>query len=226
MMDGKNNGTDEKQPVAKRREFPTLLREGLAFFKHLFSLKGLWALFPVLIAVAVVCAGQLAGNETKYWKGSNETAAIFIMSATVAIFLLRTILFRQPYDYLLLALSIAFLCREIHFQGTSKGVYVAVAIIGVWAWIWRDSILDAMEGKITLKTAVAGMIWSYFISIIIQRRVFKHIPLGDGFHNFEHSVHVALEEVTENASHLMFFAVGLLGGWKFGDASENEDERS
>jgi len=225
-MAEKNENSLEAQPLAgkPRRTLAELVKEGLFWAKSLFSIKGLWALLPVLAGVAVVCAGQLSGSETQYWKGGNEIAAVFIMGATTAFFLLRSILFRKRYDCLLLALAVAFLCREIHFQGTSKGVYVAVGIIGAWAWIWRDSILDAMEGKTTLKTVIAGMIWSYFISIIIQRRVFKHVPLGAEFHRFEQSVHVALEEVTENVAHSMFLLVALLGGWKSDDNTENENK--
>jgi len=194
-----------------RRTFREILQEALEWIKLLATPRGVLVALPVLVGVGVVCVAQLKGVETKYWKGPNEVAAIYIMSAATAVFLLRSILFRQRFDVLLLALAAAFLCREIHFAGTSKGVYVAVAIIGLWGWAWRDSIIDAMEGRRTMKTVLVGMVWSYFVSLVVQRRLGKHLPFGEDFHNFEHSVHVALEEVTENISHTIFLLAGLAG---------------
>ncbi len=208
-MDGELDQKSTCPLIHGRRSFGELAGTGVDWLRLVVSLKGFWVLLPVLFGVAVVCVGQASGSETQYWKGWNENAAIVIMGATVAVFLVRVVLFRTKCDLVLLMVAVAFLCREIHFEGTTKGVYVAVGIAGAFAWVWRDDILDTLEGRMTFKRVLAGMIWSYFVSIVIQRRFFKHMPFGMSFHEFEQSTHVALEEVTENVAHTMFLLAGL-----------------
>jgi hypothetical protein len=153
--------------------------------------------------------GHTHGEDTRLWKGANEIAAIWIMGSVSALFIFKAIVFREKSDFIFAALAVSFLCREIHFKGTSQGVYVAVAVIGIWTWLWRDMLVEEVAGKKHLRIAVFCMVWSYFIAIIIQRRLFKEkrIPLLPD----EHMVHVALEEVTENFAHAAFFYTGIAG---------------
>jgi hypothetical protein len=185
-----------------------ILTELIVWLKAVFSLTGFWAFIPVLIGVGVVYYGESQGSDTRTWKGPCEMIAIWLMGATTALFLLRAILFRTYTDMILLALAASFLCREIHFTGTHKGIYYAIGIIGAWTWLWRDRLLEEVDGKKQLKVAVFCMCWSYLVAIIIQKRVFKEkrLPLLPN----EDLLHVPLEEVTENFSHAAFFLVGLV----------------
>ena len=189
-----------------RRDIKPVLKQWAA---DIFSPVGLWSFFPVFLGVALVYYGHMHGEDTRLWKGVNEVAAIWIMGSVSALFIFKTIVFREKSDMILAALAVSFLCREIHFAGTSRGVYIAISIIGVWTWLWRDALVEEVGGRKHLKIAVFCMVWSYFISIIIQRRLFKEkrIPILPD----EHLVHVALEEVTENFAHAAFFYTGLAG---------------
>ncbi len=185
-----------------------LQREIPVWLKAIFSLTGFWAFLFVLLGVAIVYYAQSNGDNTQTWKGLCEVIALWLMGATTALFLLRVILFRMKMDIVLLALAVSFLCREIHFTGTHRGIYYAIAIIGVWTWLWRDKLLEEVNGKKQLKVAMFCMCWSYFIAILIQKRVFreKRLPLLP----HEDLLHVPLEEVTENFSHTAFFLLGLI----------------
>ena len=130
------------------------------------------------------------------------------MSVNAAIFTIRMIKYKQKTDIVLWFVAVAFLCREIHFTGTSTGVYIVVAFAAVLGWYWRDEIFDELEGKDLLKAAVFCMIWSYFITIVIQRRAFsaKHLAILPD----EQTLHIGLEELTEDFAHLAFVFVGLV----------------
>ena len=196
-----------------------ILTELIVWLKAVFSLTGFWAFIPVLIGIGVVyykiyplipdySEADFKVMVLNPWKDTCEGIALWLMGVTSALFLLRTVLFRTKLDMVLLALSASFLCREIHFTGTHKGIYIALAIIGVWTWLWRDRLLEEVDGKKQLKVAVFCMCWSYLVAILIQKRVFKEtrIPLLPN----ENELHDSLEEVTENFSHAAFFLVGLV----------------
>jgi hypothetical protein len=198
-----------------------LKKEALVWLKSVFSLTGFWSLIPVLMGVGLVYYGHSQGSDTKTWKGTCEVIALWLMGATTFLFLIRTILFRTSLDIVLLALSASFLCREIHFVGTHQGIYVAIAVIGVWTWLWRDKLLEEVDGKKQLKVTMFCMCWSYFVAIVIQRRVFKEkrLPLLPN----EELLHVPLEEVTENFSHAAFLLVGLVSFFFSKKKTEKED---
>jgi hypothetical protein len=173
---------------------------------------GAWSFFPVMIAVILVYIGYYHGiTEAKWesvWKNRFEIAAVAILSVTVLLFLLSVLKASKRIDIVFLGVSSAFLCREIHFAGTSVGVYIAVGIFAFLAWIWRDKILDELDGRIQYKAMIFCLVWSYFISLVIQRRAFsaKHLGLLPA----EQSVHIGLEELTEDFSHIAFFALAVM----------------
>ncbi len=96
------------------------------------------------------CAGSvsrilaLSGGITENTvRGTFEVAAIWLMGAVVAVFLLRVIVYKLHTDIVMLVVSIGFLSREIHFAGTDTGVYVSAVIAISLAWVWRDNIPTA-----------------------------------------------------------------------------------
>ena len=183
-----------------------LLTEAKEWLKVLFSLKGIWSFFPVLIAVGLVYIGHYHGiTEAQWesvWKNRLELTAIPVLSLTVLLLLISTIRAKKRIDIVFLGVAIAFLCREIHFAGTSTGVYIAVGIVAVLAFLWRDDIIDELKSQNFHKALIFSLIWSYFVSIVIQRRAFsaKHL----GILPDEQSVHIGLEEMTEDMAHLVF----------------------
>ena len=94
------------------------------------------------------------------------------------------------------------LCREIHFAGTSTGVYVAAGLIAAWCYVWRDSlkrhVWRTAKGR---WIAIAG--WSYLVALIIQRRALRFLP-------DEQVWHAWMEEISENIAHLMLIVATLI----------------
>jgi len=183
-----------------------------AWAKAVFSFTGILSFFPILIAVILVYIGHFNGvTEASWgsvWKNRFENAAVVILAFALLLFLIAVIKSSKRIDIVLLVVCTAFLCREIHFAGTSKGVYVVVGIALILAWLWRDRIFDELDGRNLHKIAIFCLVWSYFVAIVIQRRAFsaKHFAILPD----EQSVHVGLEELTEDFSHIVFLLLGVV----------------
>lgn len=170
--------------------------------------SGAWAFFPVIAAIVIGYVFDASGIAPREMKKINEPIAIVLMGLTVLVFIIRVRCYALRTDIPLLFLSIGFLCREIHFTGTDVGVVVVALTAGLYAWWWRDDILDELAGKNQLKAAIFCMCWSYLITLLIQRRVFKSSRIA--LLPYEAHIHINLEEITENIAHLAFLLVGLI----------------
>jgi len=165
-----------------------------------------WRLWPALAPLLVVPAAYLldaTGLGHLSSRGVQETAALVLMPAAVLVYGLRYALGRDRLHLVLLALSIAFLCREIHFTGTHRGVYVAVALIGVWCFVWRRSLLDGLRRNSRRTRWIVMMMWAYAVAMLIQRRAFRVLPR-------EGDLHIQMEEMAENIAHLFLIVLGLV----------------
>jgi len=100
------------------------------------------------------------------------------MSTAVILFLVRSLLYRLEIDYILLTMAVNFLCREIHFVGTDNGVVIVAAIVLVWIFYWKDRIWANIEKAKAVQIALVGTAFTYFVSIVIARRVFSVDYLG------------------------------------------------
>lgn len=142
-----------------------------------------------------------------FQRRSQEILALPILSVTAISFLLCACLYRHRILIILTTLSIAFFCREWHFHAAHKGIYIALAGIGFWAYSWRNDIAESLKNK-PLKIWLFATGWTYFLSQFIARRAFRylHLPL-------EEQLHISLEETVETTAHLMLFAASLLIWW-------------
>ena len=122
--------------------------------------------------------------------------------------MVRSLLYRLEIDYILLTMAVNFLCREIHFVGTDNGVVIVAAIVLVWIFYWKDRIWANIEKAKAVQIALVGTVFTYFLSIVIARRVFSVEYLG--LLPNEANVHVALEEILENIAHLYLIVIGIL----------------
>ena len=177
------------------------------WLRLIFSFKGIWCFIPAILGIVFV---YWAENNAKYLilKEYHETLAICLMSIAVVLFLVRSLLYRLEIDYILLTMAVNFLCREIHFIGTDNAVVIVAAIVLAWAFYWKDRILANIENAKAVQIALAGTAFTYFLSIVIARRVFSIDNLG--LLPNEANVHVALEEILENIAHLYLIFIGIL----------------
>jgi len=161
---------------------------------------------PVLAAFSTYPAHV---NDFQVWnfKGTHEPLALTLLGPAAVAFALHALVGRDRLRLLLALLAVAFYCREWHFAGTSKGVYVALGLLGVWGWAWRRFLMDTLADRRLLLPLVATG-WAYLLSQLIARRVFRFVPLED-------VLHVPAEEVTETMAHTMLAGVAIAGliGW-------------
>ena len=172
----------------------------------IFSFNGIWCFLPAILGMFFV---YWAENNATYLiaKEPHEILAICLMSIAVILFLVRSLLYRLEIDYILLTMAVNFLCREIHFIGTDNAVVIVAAIVLVWIIYWKDRIWGNIENAKSVQIALVGTTFTYFLSIIIARRVFSVDNLG--LLPNEQDVHVALEEILENIAHLYLILTGV-----------------
>ena len=158
------------------------------------------ALVPV---VAVIAAYHLAGLEViadAQGKAFFEDMAVPLTVVAALLWLIRAAKDRSIFCLLVGLQAAVFCCREIHFYGTHKGVYYATGVIVIMmaaaAWRYRDRLRRPETVNWRQVSWLAASVATYALAILIQRRVFQHIP-------GEQTLHVPLEEATETMAHLL-----------------------
>ena len=176
------------------------------WLKLIVSFRGIWCFAPAFLTVFFVYWADGYAKPLISEK-PNEVLAIVLMSLVVVVFLIRSLLYRLEIDYILLLMAVNFLCRELHFTGTDNAVVFIAAFVLAWVVYRKDRILASIEDAGLFQVALTGTIFTYFIAILIQRRVFKptRLPLLPN----EEFMHISLEEVLENIAHAYFLFCGI-----------------
>lgn len=145
-------------------------------------------------------------------KPIQEVVALTVTPIAFVAGLVRSVRTRQPVAILLTAVAATTLLREIHWEWTTKGVYVLLALIAAWGAAWRKRVmpyLDAnpREGAWLICTAA-----TYVLSQFVARRGFQHL-LGEssGLGALFEASYDDMEEVLENIAHLMLLITILHG---------------
>lgn len=174
------------------------------FFRPAFRLVNLWIYLPGIAGILLVYLADAKKWEQVLSKPNHETLAIILMSLTTVIMIIGIFRDKGILIKIFLALAVSFLCREIHFAGTGKGIYIALVIIIAWSCIRREEVLKDLKGRAFLHACLLGTAFSYFLSQTIARRVWRDI------FPFEDKVHVPLEEMTENVAHIFLLITALI----------------
>jgi len=160
--------------------------------------KGM-ALWPLLLPVACAALTVLAYRMDWTWllaKANHEVIAPPLLGLTVV--LLAAAWWRTRAELLLavLVVSVAFLCREIHFDGVDRPVYLT--LFAVLFWVWRRwPQMRATLATWPARCWLVASYSSYVLSQVVARRVFKGLP-------DERALHVPVEELVETCAHLLF----------------------
>ncbi len=160
------------------------------------------ALLPLLVPVAV-CVADAVGWGEAVGRGWQDTLAPYIVAVAVAVYGVRWAMRRERLHLVLGALSVAFLCREIHFEGTHRGIYLAVALIAVWCLAWRTSLVWGLRAHPRRARWLVLAGWAYLMAILVQRRALRFLPS-------EVDLHIQMEEVGENVAHVFLIVLGLV----------------
>lgn len=162
---------------------------------------------------------QSNGYHTLLLKAHHEVIAIALMSSAVAIFLTRVLCYRMEIDYILTAMSVNFLCREIHFKGTNNAVVIVAGLVLIWVLLRRKHIWASIENAKLFQISLTGTAFTYFFSILIARRVFSadHIPILPD----EALIYDRLEEVMENIAHMFLVFTGIVSFYSLARKPQN-----
>ncbi|HOQ04185.1 MAG TPA: hypothetical protein PKY88_03090 [Anaerohalosphaeraceae bacterium] len=178
--------------------------------------ESVWLRLPLGLPLAVFLSVYLAyftGWTAFYKKSTHEILALLILAPAFLVFFARTCRERHPLFILLTTLTGAFFLREWHFNGTSTGIYIALAVLAAFAWRWKKA-LKILHQWHPMKIWLFAAFITYGLSQFTARRGFRilHLPL-------EHELHVGLEEVLETAAHLMLLYISFLS-WRFSAESK------
>jgi len=176
------------------------------WLKLIISFRGIWCFAPAVLAIFFVYWAE-GYSKSLISKKPNEVLALVLMSFVVGLFLIRSLLYRLEIDYVLLLMAANFLSREIHFTGTDQTVVFISAFVLAWVVYRKERILANIENARLFQIALTGTIFTYFIAVLIQRRVFT--PERLAFLPDEQLMHISLEEVMENIAHAYFLFCGI-----------------
>lgn len=177
-----------------------------------------WPFLLWILPLIVVYTLGECGLEHLCGRRINEQIALPLVSMSVVGYGLLAWRRHNEFALVMFVLSLAFFCREWHFAGTSKGVYIVAAFVGVWFGYRRKSI-----GTLIKDTPVEIWLWAallcYGMSLLISRRVFAEKYTG--LLPMEEHYHIPLEESMETMAHLMLAATCLVAWLHFGARKGN-----
>jgi hypothetical protein len=167
-----------------------------------------------LFLIAPLAMGFIAVAVELEWsvlstKRVPEIVALILTGAAVAVSGFRVKVENNHLMLLMFTFCAAFFSREIHFVGTSNGVYFAVLIIAIWAWRWRDRLAGPVNTG-SFKSWLFATGWAYFLALLVQRRFFKHV-FPDALLSWEQSIHVPMEEGMEVVAHALLLVTVFSG---------------
>lgn len=171
---------------------PTLIREALGRLEwRLLALP-----FVAWLGFALLAMAGLAPD-----KDPLEALAVIGLGVAAVVGLGCWIADRHPYFAWSTALITVLLCREIHFAGTGKGVYVGLALLLIIAWRRYPALADYL-GTRAATTVFTLAMSSYALSQTIDQRWWRRLLPG------ERVWHVPAEECLELLGHAL--VAGLL----------------
>ncbi|MCD6393617.1 MAG: hypothetical protein J7M40_08920 [Planctomycetes bacterium] len=167
------------------------------------------------MAMLAVYVATALGQKWFVSRGTNENIALILLSVPLLGFTFRAIAFRSEFHLFMAVLCAAFFCREWHFAGTSKGIYVMLGLLAFWA-VKRKTELEGIIGEGPAKVWVWSTFATYVLSQLIARRFFRYVYLPQ-----ETELHILLEESVETMAHLAMIVTCLVT-WKIKPAAAKE----
>lgn len=157
---------------------------------------------PWALLVPAVGALAIAGLDTQpavapyLTKASAEILSPMVLAigTTVAVWLAAT----RPHVYYKWQALFVFACflRELHFQGTNTGFYIAAVLLLGWVSHARERLEPFISDR-RIMTLLVSVLWTYFISKTFDRHLWDGlltgVPMRDLFEeNLELLGHILL----------------------------------
>lgn len=161
---------------------------------------GLLAIGPLTIGFVYFAH---AHDWTLIERGPAEITAPIILSIAAMVFAFKAVLQRNPVALLLGCFAVIAWLREWHFDWVHHGVYVLLAILGGWIWLWRKRLRPFADAGSFLPWFKATMV-IYVLAVLLARRAFRDVL------PYEDVVNTQLEETMENVAHLMLLITSFV----------------
>jgi hypothetical protein len=156
------------------------------------------ALVPVLLCIVILLIRQTPiGWFTE--KPVQELAAPVVIGLTAGLALIVHYWLREFFTLLLACFVWALFLRELHFVGTSTGLYISIILLAWWASSRRDEIRDFVKWP-SIRALLSCSIWTYFVTKLFDRHYFSFLPYYNDWNN-------NVEESLETIAHVMVFAL-------------------
>jgi len=171
--------------------------------------------WPMLCGPLAIAGVYVAAATDQQWlvsRAANEDIALPLVAAALVGFAVRAWRFGSEFHLFMAVLCAAFFCREWHFAGTSKGIYIAMALLAVWA-VKRRAVFERALSDRRLVVWFWATFVTYVLSQLIARRLFRHLGMP-----LEDQLHVLLEETVETTAHLMMIVTCLVARSPAGSA--------
>jgi hypothetical protein len=143
-----------------------------------------------------------------YTKPALEWGAILLTGTALLLALVHLSVTRTRLQLLLCAVAVTVMCREFHWDWTTKAVYASLGLIAAIAFVWRADLVRSLDRSPTLRVWLTATAVTYVLSQAIARRAFRGI-IPD-----EELVYSDMEELVENVAHLMLAVTVMVGPWR------------
>jgi len=185
------------------------------WFKQVFRFKNCWILLPGLCAVLLVYIVHYSSLSPELTDRTlNESFAPWLVLIIFLILLSKSLISRDSLMIYLTVLAAVFLVRELndtvfivfggeHLFKSKKLVDCFLIGMVLWAFGWHEKLFSCLNRSVQLKVLLAGVLWTYFLSQLIARRVFRDVLPN------ERLLHIPLEETAETAAHIFFLVFAL-----------------
>jgi hypothetical protein len=174
--------------------------------KQIITALNGWHFLPGPVTVLLIVVADSVGWDFLLSKSLHEYSALALTGAAILLCIAHLRVHGGALFIILTFFTLNLFCREIHFAGTDITIYLALFLTPLWAWLWLDRIVDVFEDKRFL-SIFTSTLFTYFLSQLIARRVFRGIPGED-------MLHVPLEEAVETTAHIMLIISYSLASWK------------
>lgn len=128
-------------------------------------------------------------------KSTLEYLALIILGCSTLICAFKYLLLKHSFLLWCTALTVVLFIREIHFEGTCAGVYIALLVMLWLALVKFEHYQDYLANSCFVTALAVGFSF-YLISVSIDQRWWRGFPS-------ENIVHVPLEETLEVIGHIL-----------------------
>mgnify|MGYP006908227899 CR=1 FL=1 len=157
----------------------------------------------ILILPAALCLWIGTQPQSPLWEYTHkvyqEKYGPAVLMAAVGLAAALWMIHRGFYYRWLTILCVCLLCRELHFRGTSTGIYFAIPLVLWYASANYASMKPFVNHRLLVSLFVGAFI-TYFFTITVDRAVWKFLPRHADWRN-------NVEETLETFGHLMILAM-------------------